>query len=429
VLRHFANLPNGAGMPVALKAADAALKYQNAALEQSKLQAEVNESGARTNNFKIKAAEAQLDDRYVPVKIGKDSLNFPTYTVVGDEIPMWKSDGTYDQNFADSYKNAITDAKGKLDPVADKDAQVQMMKVSDLNSNKNALAGVTMQAKVQIAQDRNAAMLEASQTRAAATLAKSGQTQDRMSMRILSSAELGSAALSNIANMNFGADRGLLGTGVGAKPGANLFEMTSGALRNKLSDQDTQLYNVAAAGLERNLAMLEMQGGLQGGQHFSEQIGAALKLAPGDTHVTVMAKLAEARQIIDTATKVYMSNPNVAPEIRAEVQGSLDRLHQAVPFTVRDVQNFDKQTQGRNNMTFLQYAQKNNLGEASVPAGTPPANAAAIKRNPAQTEPTADKPASAKAMPSGDKLAAYAKKFFGGDEEAAKQSLAKQGYQ
>jgi len=202
---------------------------------------------------------------------------------------------------------------------------------------------------------------------------KGSAMNDRFADRIMSSADLGTAALSNVASMSFGANSGYLGGTIGAKEGANLQDIIGGNLRDKLSTQDQQLYNTVIQGLGRNLTNIEMQGGLQGGQSMAKQLSQSLAIYPEDTPLTIMGKLAEARQILDRGTEIYLNSPKADPGKVAIIQKRLDDLHQAVPFTVPDVIAFNKASKDDPGLSYTQWAQKNKIGNSDSQASSAPA--------------------------------------------------------
>lgn len=303
----------------------------------------------------------------------------------------------------EQQKSKLSALTGKSLNVAgvNKDGELQSFGTVDLNDPEAAVkisqmkqqaqaAGVTAgvmsddaltQGKLAVALQKNQASMEAAQTRANAMLqaaairsAQQGKQMDSrqavMTQRILSSAELASQGLQNITELPMGATSGVLGTGIGASPGASLMNASAGILKNKLAPQEVQSYTVMMTGIGRNLGMLEMQGGLQGGQHFADQIANTLTIREGDTPATVMQKLAEARQIVVTATRTYMSNPKIPQEVKDNVQESLDGLAKAIPFTVHDVTAFIKAQQKNPGLTMGEYAQKAGFGQ-ETPATVP----------------------------------------------------------
>jgi hypothetical protein len=57
----------------------------------------------------------------------------------------------------------------------------------------------------------------------------------------------------------------------------------------------------------------------------------------GDSQLTKLRKLAEARQIVEEGVKTYLDNPRVADGQKKQIQGFIDRMEKAIPFTQDDV--------------------------------------------------------------------------------------------
>lgn len=322
---------------------------------------------ARTQQATLNIKEQEADLALKQQKLTGSSLNVAGFDPKSGEYKVYGTVDTSDPQAAQElagYKQA-----------AQKDGiTAGIMSDEALSTGRQQIAYMKAQAGIQEAQIRANASTQAAMIRAAQAGQGMNGREAQMTQRILSSAELGSQAIQNITELPLGATTGILG--VGSSPGSSIMQSTKDVLRNKLSDQETQSYNVMAAGLERNLAMLEMQGGLQGGQHFSEQIGSALKLREGDTAATVMQKLAEARQIIEVATKVYMANPKLPESVKDSVQESIDKLRGAVPFTVHDVTSFLAAQDKNPKLTLAGYAAQNGLGSTGAP--TPSASVTSI---------------------------------------------------
>lgn len=230
-----------------------------------------------------------------------------------------------------------------------------------LAKNKDTLAFMKINAGIQEAQIRANAMTQAALIRAQAQGNAMNSRDAMMTNRVFSAANLGATALQNFTELPLGTTGGFLG--IGSSPGPSMLQAGMDTLRNKAADETTRAYKTMSAGLERNLAMIEMQGGLQGGQHFSEQIGSALAWREGDTNIDIMRKLAEARQIIVKGTQVYMTSPKLSPQLREVMQQSLSDLAQAVPFTVHDITSYLAAQKKNPGMTMADYAKSVGLGD------------------------------------------------------------------
>jgi hypothetical protein len=255
--------------------------------------------------------------------------------------------------------NAMAQMRADQQAASTNGLQVTPMTLKDLIDNKQQIAITRGQAQVQ------AAMI-AAQSRLQAAQEKTGSNSvtDRMTNRIMTAADMSSTQLSNIASMNFGVSRGFFG--LNASAGTGLMDMTKNNIYNALTTEDQQMYNAMAANLYRPLSLLETGGGLQGGQQLSAQIKQALTISPTDSPMTVLTKLAEARQIIDTGSEAYMSAKNIDAGVKAQVQSRIDALHQAVPWTPADVIAYKKSLEANPQLTFAQFSKSLNIPGASA---------------------------------------------------------------
>lgn len=151
--------------------------------------------------------------------------------------------------------------------------------------------------------------------------------------RIVTSANLGIAALKNISQLPSSSSTGWLGTGKG--PGPSLLGSTKAALQNKMSSQETQTYSAMIAGLSRNLSTIETQGLAPPGS-FTQSL-SAIQFAEGDTGYTKLTKLAEARQIVEKGLEPSLDNPRVPQKQKDEIEKMLGNLKDAIPYTNEDV--------------------------------------------------------------------------------------------
>jgi hypothetical protein len=151
--------------------------------------------------------------------------------------------------------------------------------------------------------------------------------------RVINALNLGTASLHNITQLPMGADTGLLG-GYGAHPGYSAMDTIAASLKNKLSDEDVQQYNLMVSGLSRNLAGIE-QAGLAPAGSFTDSLNS-IQARPGDTLGTRLGKLAEARQIIETGLQSLVDSPRVTADQKAKINARLADLRKDIPYTVED---------------------------------------------------------------------------------------------
>lgn len=183
--------------------------------------------------------------------------------------------------------------------------------------------------------------------------------------RVMTSANEAAQALANITELPLGATTGVLG--VGSSPGHSVLAAGRDALRNTMSDQDTQSYNTMLAGVRRNLATIETTGLAPQGS-LTESF-SSVELRPGDTQVTVLRKLAEARQIIDRGLDIQLADPAVPKELKAVMTKALDTVHKAVPFTQHDVTMLERKQRTKPDMTMEDLIDREKLRSPSDDSG------------------------------------------------------------
>jgi hypothetical protein len=164
-----------------------------------------------------------------------------------------------------------------------------------------------------------------------------------MFQRVLSSANEATTSLKNIMELPAGASTGVLG--VGSSPGHSVMDSIKGNLTNRLASQDVQDYNSMIAGVSRNLSTIESAGLAPNGTltHSMESV----TLRDGDTELTKLRKMAEARQIIEKGIETNLDNPKLPQQQRDAVNKIISDVQTAIPFTHHDI-------------TQLQQAQKSN---------------------------------------------------------------------
>lgn len=182
--------------------------------------------------------------------------------------------------------------------------------------------------------------------------------------RMITSAGESFYDLQNLMHEPISDDVGLLGMTDSSKGG--VLQASKRALLNKMSDQDIQSYNVIMTGISKSLATLEANG-LSNTQGLSAQIENAVAAQPGNTHLTKLLKVAEMRQIVDAALEPNLYDPAVSQSQKDEIKGLLDKLHDAVPFSVRNVQ--DLRASAKNDVSIADFAKQSGLGDDKKAAG------------------------------------------------------------
>lgn len=187
-----------------------------------------------------------------------------------------------------------------------------------------------------------------------------GGRESVMFQRVASSAKAGLQDLKNISELPVGASTGFLG--VGSSPGHSIMASARDALRNKLSSQDVQDYNTMIAGLSRNLSTIETAGLAPNGSITASM--DSIMLREGDSGVTKLRKLAQARQIIIRGIETNLANPKLPKEQKELVQQIMDDTAAAVPFTQHDITEMQSRQTKNANVTLMDVAGQKGLGKS-----------------------------------------------------------------
>jgi hypothetical protein len=313
---------------MAMQAAQNAVRLEQAKDVRRHLTAE---SASLEQATAASAAQQDLNRKLGTVVFAKqgkpDANGLPTGLVAA---------ATLDPNDPDFAKKALQ----IRDDAAKAGDQVIPMTGDKFFNSKDNTAAIRGQYALAAAQERTRQALLVAQQKAQA-----GQMTGReymMTSRIVSAADLGSAALANVVELPIGSNTGVFG--IGQSPGHSVVQSTGDSLRNRLAPQDVQSYNTTISGLTRNLAAIESAGLMPQGS-LTESMNSIV-FRSGDTELTVLRKLAETRQIIERGVQATLNNPRLPESVRGEVQESLARAAQAVPFTVHDVTELQKQSRG-----------------------------------------------------------------------------------
>lgn len=193
-----------------------------------------------------------------------------------------------------------------------------------------------------------------------------GSRGELMFKRVTAAGNSAAESLKNIADLPISSSTGWLG---GYQPPTTLFGATKAILAQKVQPQDVQDYKTMMVGVSRNLASLETSG-LSPGGSLTHSLDA-LTIGEGDTQMTKLRKLAEARQIIETNLSVQLSDPKIPAPQKDMVRGIISKTQNAIPFTNADITSLEKSK--KPGSTIMDFAKGEGLG--SSPATAPPMNA------------------------------------------------------
>lgn len=178
--------------------------------------------------------------------------------------------------------------------------------------------------------------------------------------RTLSAANEGVKALQNVMELPIeSTSRGFFG---GRSQGTGLMEAAKETLTNKATSQEVQDYQTMVTGLTRNLAQIESAGLAPAGSLTHNMEGAILK--EGDTNLTKLRKMAEARQIIEQGIEPNLHDPKIGADQKQEVQNLIESVKQAVPFTQHDLTQYEYK--GKKNESFNTFMAKKDAPKFST---------------------------------------------------------------
>lgn len=198
----------------------------------------------------------------------------------------------------------------------------------------------------------------------AATAGGMGGREGVMFQRIANAGNSAAESIKNITELPVGTSTGWFGT---AQKGTSLLGSVKGVLTQKLNGQDIQDYQTMLAGVSRNLATLETAGLAPGGS-LTHSLDV-LAIGQGDTQLTKLRKVAEMRQIVDTNLSPQLSNPKIPDPQKKMIQGIIDKVDKAVPFTHSDITAFEQSKDPR--ATLMDFAKSSGV-QAQADKAHPP---------------------------------------------------------
>lgn len=170
--------------------------------------------------------------------------------------------------------------------------------------------------------------------------------------RIIASGNEIAAALHNITALPVGSNTGFLG--YGKSEGSGLLSSGIAGLKNELNPDEIKTYNTMWTGVSRNLGTLETSGLATTGNLVASI--DKLQFVPGDNGYNALRKLAEVRQVVDAALEPKLQDPAVPPQQKQFIQGVLDKVKEAVPYTHADLTAFNNAQKKTPDLTFADFA-------------------------------------------------------------------------
>lgn len=212
-----------------------------------------------------------------------------------------------------------------------------------------------------------------------------GGRQNVMNSRVLSAAQEGMRDIRNIMELPISASTGLLGLGGQQEHG--LLSAPKNFLTREISTQNQQDYAVMQDGLGRAAAMMESQGLAPSGSLVSA-VTNHLAFQPGETYLTRLRKVAQARQTFEAALESTLTNPGMTPDQKQLAQGMLDQIKEAIPFTQHDITALERSK--NKSATVSQFASDMGLAPTD---GQPAPAAGSGEQTKAEPKPVSAPPA------------------------------------
>lgn len=313
-----------AGMPEKAKSYfEAANTYESAATNKIKA------------SLEIKAKQIDQVGQILANVGSQDDLNeaIPQLYALGFEVPEqvrdWKNPQTRDWITKQALRS----------PTISKDLQDQVGFLKD----KDDLTVDKQKNEVVDEKNYNMSLRERASQISATQKAGGGRQSainERFNDRVINAGRLATESIDNIAQLPL--EHTSYGGFKTEKTG--FLGATRDALANKLTESDNRTYDTLMAGIERNLATLETFG-IAPPVSFSKSF-EKLKAVPGDDVKNRLIKLAEMRQIIETSLSGFKDKPNIPQAQKTAIQGMIDKVAKAVPYTVDDVIELESSKMG-----------------------------------------------------------------------------------
>jgi hypothetical protein len=162
-------------------------------------------------------------------------------------------------------------------------------------------------------------------------------------------------------------------TGVfGSKRYGTIFTGPLEAAANQLTPADAQRLEVETSGLGRHLSWM-VSGGLSPSVDVQKSFEKILKIEPGDKPVTVLTKIARARQEAENIMINKQKSRLISPEFKQIYSELTTELQNTVPYTVSDVNKWQNSKDKKK--TFSEFINQSVMKpkEEKAPTETKPA--------------------------------------------------------
>lgn len=211
-----------------------------------------------------------------------------------------------------------------------------------------------------------------------------GAVSERNTRRMVIAAQGLAKEASNLSKIGLSESTGMQVSG----SGKGVFGTASENMGKAFSTDAQQNYKSSIAGMERQLATLELAGGIPPGTYVN-QLKTAVANDPSDTPSNRLFHASIFRQIAEVAAESAHASPKMDVQSKNAIYDAVEKVQKAIPFTASEVQDYRRD--GKKGQTFQQYldsAQRD--APESFRDGSTPAAPATGGQKP--TAPTADDP-------------------------------------
>lgn len=140
--------------------------------------------------------------------------------------------------------------------------------------------------------------------------------------------------------------------------GGGFLSATGSALGNTITPTDSQQYESIMLPVIQNIGTLQNAGRRTTIAQL-DNLRNALIAKPGQSYIAQLQKMGELRQIVEAASEAALVNPALSDEQKAQVQASVGKLQQFIPFTGTDVSKFSVYAKKNPNVQFKDWLKVN----------------------------------------------------------------------
>jgi hypothetical protein len=157
--------------------------------------------------------------------------------------------------------------------------------------------------------------------------------------------------------------------------GNGFLTSTGSALGNTMTNSDSLQYESIMLPVIQNIGTIQNAGRRTTIAQL-DNLKQALIAKPGQSYLAQLQKMGELRQIVEAAAEAAKDNPALSDEQKAQVQSSVAKLGQFIPFTGTDVTKFSVYAKKNPNVPFKDWLKVNGSqagqteGKSVVRSGT-----------------------------------------------------------